>query len=126
MKKNIFLSILIPAFLFICISACAPAQTITVKPEKFERLMNKSNTIIVDVRTPEEFNTGHIPGAINIDVTGENFGEKIKVLDASKNYLLYCRTGRRSETALQIMIDNGFQNVRHLEGGIESWKGPKE
>jgi rhodanese-related sulfurtransferase len=80
----------------------------------------------IDVRTAEEFNTGHIPGAINMDVKEENFRENIKALDASKIYLLYCRTGRRSETALQIMIDNGFQNVRHFKGGIESWNGPKE
>lgn len=128
MKKNILLSILIPAFLFICLFACAPSQPkmMTVKSEKFERLMSKNNTVVIDVRTAEEFNTGHIPGAINIDVKRENFQENIKVLDTSKNYLLYCRTGRRSETALQIMIENGFRNVRHLKGGIESWKGPKE
>jgi phage shock protein E len=128
MKKNILLSVIISALLFICLSSCAPAQPkmMTVKTGKFERLMDKNNTVVIDVRTAEEFNTGHIPGAINIDVEGDNFRENIKALDTSKNYLLYCRTGRRSETALKVMMDHGFPSVRHLKGGIEAWKGPKK
>jgi rhodanese-related sulfurtransferase len=98
----------------------------TVKSEKFERLMNKNNTIVVDVRTAEEFNTGHIPGAINIDVKSDSFLRQIRSLDSTKKYLLYCRSGKRSQTALNLMRVNGFAHILHLKGGIEAWKGKKE
>ena len=128
MKQNIFLSLFSVAVLFICTSFCVQAQSRegTVKPQKFERLMNKPNTVIIDVRTPEEYNGGHIPGAINMDVNGGNFLHQIKSLDSTKKYLLYCRSGKRSESALNIMRARGFPRVVHLKGGIEAWHGPKE
>jgi rhodanese-related sulfurtransferase len=119
------------AFLFLLMMFAtlhAEAQTSgsVVKPGEFERLMKKKNTVVIDVRTAEEFQSGHIPGAINMDVKQENFHEQIRSLDKTKKYLLYCRSGKRSETALDIMRSNGFRNILHLKGGIENWKGQIE
>jgi phage shock protein E len=78
--------------------------------------------VILDVRTPKEFKAGHIKGAINIDYYADDFKEQIALLDEAANYLLHCRTGRRSGKSVPIMIEAGIQNISHLDGGIESWK----
>lgn len=94
-------------------------------PKQFQEKMKEKNTIILDVRTPDEFKNGHIKGAINIDFYN-NFLNHIGKLNKSKNYLLYCRSGNRSNTALKIMGKAGFKNVFHLKNGIISWKLPLE
>ena len=80
----------------------------------------KPNLVIVDVRTPEEYETGYIEGAINICVTCD----AQKLLDNLKpenEILLYCRTGRRSATAAQILNENGYKAVYNMLGGITAW-----
>lgn len=92
-----------------------------IAAKKFERLMKKPNTVVIDVRTAEEYHAGHIPGAILLDVNQDDFAAQIKDLDQNKKYLLYCRSGKRSEKARSIMASEGFSRVRHLAGGIEEW-----
>ena len=106
----------------------ASAQTSTTLSEKkFSKLLKKNNTILLDVRTTEEYQQGYIPNAKLIDVNKqEEFLQQLQHLDKSKTYLLYCRSGKRSEKARLLMKENGFPKVYHLEGGIEGWQGPKE
>lgn len=91
--------------------------------QQFQEKMKDKNAIILDIRTPEEFKTGHIKGSYNIDFY-DNFLEQIRKLNKNKNYLLYCRSGNRSGTALKIMSKAGFKNVYHLKNGILSWNKP--
>lgn len=129
MKGKFLLSALLTLALMIGSLMTVEAQTNEsglVKPGRFERLMKKNNTVVIDVRTTEEFNSGHIPGALHLDVKQADFSEKIKSLDKSRKYLLYCRSGKRSQTALDTMAGQGFQNVHHLKGGILKWKGALE
>ena len=77
--------------------------------------------IILDVRTSLEFHDGHIEGALNIDVNLPSFSEELEQLDRNATYLVYCRTGNRSKTALRIMDDLGFTRVYHLTNGITEW-----
>lgn len=128
MKKKIIsgLAVLFILMFFATFRSEAQSPGSTVRPGKFERLMKKKNAVVIDVRTAEEYRSGHIPGAINIDVKQENFNEQINALDKTKKYLLYCRSGKRSETALDIMNKNGFKKILHLKGGIENWKGSIE
>jgi rhodanese-related sulfurtransferase len=97
-----------------------------ISNKKFKRLSHKANTVVIDVRTPEEYASGYIPGALNMDVKGSAFTQQVVALDKSKRYLLYCRSGKRSAKALQILKDNGFDHVYHLAGGIEQWNGLKQ
>jgi rhodanese-related sulfurtransferase len=97
-----------------------------IKEKKFSRLMKKENTVVVDVRTTEEFSSGHIPGALHMNVQQENFTELIQTLDPSKKYLLYCKSGKRSAKATTILKENGFNNVHHLKGGMQQYKGKVE
>ncbi len=85
---------------------------------------NKDNQsfFILDIRTPEEFNSGHIEGAINLDFYKEDFRDKLDQLDKDKKYLIYCRTANRSGQALEIMRDLGFTEVYNMLGGIVEWE----
>jgi phage shock protein E len=86
-----------------------------------DRINNDTSAIIIDVRTPQEFNEGHLPKSVLIDIYNPTFAEKINLLDKTKTYYIYCRSGNRSYHAGVFMLDNGFTNVHHLEEGIISW-----
>jgi rhodanese-related sulfurtransferase len=75
----------------------------------------------LDVRTPSEFNEGHIEGAQLIDFQSGNFESEIETLDKSKTYAVYCRSGNRSGQAVKIMSDAGFTNLYNLNGGVIDW-----
>jgi rhodanese-related sulfurtransferase len=77
--------------------------------------------VVLDVRTPEEFAAGHLPGAIMIDFNGPDFRQQIAELDPEVPYLLYCRSGNRSSGARAVMEDLGFVDVADVDGGILAW-----
>lgn len=95
-----------------------------ISQKKSKRMMNKKDVVLLDVRTTEEYNEGHIPGALHIDVQQPDFTSSVLYLDKNKKYILYCRTGKRSANALEIMKQNGFENVHNMKGGFSQWKGP--
>ena len=76
---------------------------------------------LIDVRTLEEFQSGHISRANNIDFFSENFIDKIKEFDTSLNLILYCRTDNRSSKSAKILLNNDYENIFVLKGGIEEW-----
>ena len=76
---------------------------------------------ILDVRTPGEFSGGAIEGATNLDFYDSNFSQKLDVLDKDKTYLVYCRSGNRSKSALSAMKQLKFQRVYELDKGIISF-----
>ena len=78
--------------------------------------------IILDVRTSSEFHDGHIKGALSIDVNLPSFSEELEQSDRNATYLVYCRSGNRSRTALAIMEDLGFTHIYHLANGITEWE----
>lgn len=92
-----------------------------------EQYQNDDNAFLLDVRTPEEFDESHIPGAVNIDIyKGQGFVYELEELDKSKTYYVYCRSGARSAKACEIMNELGFDNTFNLLGGIMAWEGEKE
>lgn len=95
----------------------------TVKPEPFDRLRTRmTNSVVLDVRTPEEFAKGHIPGAKLIDFKAADFTAQIEKLDKSKRYLVHCAAGGRSAKAAEQMVKLGFPNVVNLDGGMKAWE----
>jgi rhodanese-related sulfurtransferase len=74
---------------------------------------------IIDVRTPEEFDAGHLTGAVNVDVQAADFHERVQGLDKSESYVVYCRTGSRAGAAADMMLDMGFTDVVNA-GGLEA------
>ncbi|MER3318635.1 rhodanese-like domain-containing protein [Flagellimonas lutimaris] len=91
-----------------------------------EQMKNDDNAFMLDVRTPQEFEEGYIPGAVNIDIyLGQGFLEELGKLDKSKNYYVYCRSGARSGQACAIMNSIGIENAYNLEGGFMNWEGER-
>ena len=80
-----------------------------------------TNYIIVDVRTAEEFESGHIQDAIHFDFYSESFQKEILSLDKSSSIILYCRTQNRSAKTADFLKENGYKEISVLEGGITSW-----
>lgn len=74
---------------------------------------------IVDVRTPAEFVEGHLQGAVNIDVQGSDFAQRVAALDKATTYKVYCRSGNRSAQAVAAMKQAGLSHVEDL-GGISA------
>lgn len=89
-------------------------------------LKNKKDAVLVDVRTQMEYNMGHIPGSLLIDISHPTFFDEIAKLDKNKEYLLYCRSGSRSYHAGQQMVMLGFKKVYNLESGLIDWDEPLE
>ncbi len=86
-----------------------------------EENKNSSSFIIIDCRTPYEFDSGKIPGAINIDFYSPTFQQEVDKLPRENTYLIYCRTGNRSKVALNLMERMDFQEVYNLQEGIVDW-----
>ena len=91
-----------------------------------QQIVDDGGAVILDVRTPEEFAAGHLPGAININVEASDFDTKVAGLDESAETLVYCQTGNRSGVATDKMADLGFTDVSDLQGGIEAWAAAGE
>lgn len=117
------------AFVFLAVGACSqqPKHGKSVAVENlstaaFEsRLKNTPTKIVLDVRTDEEFNGGHLQGAINMDVNDPSFGDRLKQLDTAQPVFVYCLAGGRSARAAEILKDMGFPAVYNMEGGMSRW-----
>jgi thioredoxin len=106
-------------FLLMQIFACNAQKS---SPVDFKAAFEKEKgAILIDVRTPDEFKSGSIEKAINIDYNDPKFEEKIVHLDKKLPYYVYCLSGGRSSSAADVMRKNGFEKVVELKGGILAW-----
>lgn len=80
---------------------------------------SKEDFFLIDVRESEEYEEGHINGSILIPL--HVISERIKGIKQDKHLVTYCRTGRRSKTAAEMLMEMGYKNVGHLIGGYEAW-----
>ena len=93
----------------------------SVSVETFADSISKPGVQLVDVRTPQEFKEGNIPGSVNIDVMTGNFGEEaLAVLDKKHPVAVYCRSGNRSKNAAKVLSMMGY-NVIELDKGYKAW-----
>ena len=119
-----FLSLIFVLFFF----GCANLSTIPLEmePVQVSKMLETDpkhlNLLILDVRTPKEFDQGHIEKAVNIDFYSSTFKKDLSRLDRKKSYLVYCRSGNRSMQTLNIMKELGFRNVASITGGIIKWQ----
>ena len=122
--KRIFYFLLCCSLL-LCLLPCgcrkAPATYVCITAEQAKELMDsEEGYIILDVRTQEEYDLGHIPGALLIpnEVIREQAEEQLT--DKEQLILVYCRSGRRSKEAAQVLAELGYTNVKEF-GGINDW-----
>ncbi len=99
-------------------SASSAVQKIT--PAEYQAQFANSNStyLLLDVRTPDEFNSGHIAGATNISV--ETLQNRLSEVPRDQTVIVYCHSGNRSGQAAKILADAGYTNIRDL-GGINAW-----
>ncbi len=88
-------------------------------------LQKMESATILDVRTPSEFESGHLSGAINLDISSSDFESGVKALDPTKPVFVYCLSGGRSSSAAQYLRSQGFTTVNDLQGGILQWRAAK-
>ncbi|WP_439881853.1 rhodanese-like domain-containing protein [Pontibacter sp. MBLB2868] len=114
--KTIFLSLLA----VILLSCVGPQQgpvevkKLTAEQYKNQKMTNKA--VLLDVRTPEEYATGHLDGAANVDYRGGDFAQEMQNWDKNKVYYLYCASGNRSGKAAELLKEAGFKHIYNIGG----------
>ncbi len=125
--KYNFIQLLLLIFITASITACSTNKIdgiYRLNNAQFERKLSKQGFVLLDVRTPAEFDSAHIPGAININVLDSiQFLASIAKQPLQKKYLIYCRSGKRSMVAARQMRQMGFTKLKELERGFQKWEG---
>jgi rhodanese-related sulfurtransferase len=103
------------------LTGCSSSSSTDLNAAEFQLKTQESGVITLDVRTPGEFAEGHLINSLNIDVENPNFSSEIAELDKTATYAVYCRSGRRSASAIATMKEAGFQNLFNLDAGVQEW-----
>jgi rhodanese-related sulfurtransferase len=123
----LFLPSFLILFLFIMsdiLKSTATAAYRDLTADQFAAGIRQSGTVLVDVRRFDEFGAGHLPGALNIDVTSLDFARRVATLNPNRPTYVYCRSGARSAKAAAQLSAAGFGQVHNLAGGILDWANP--
>jgi rhodanese-related sulfurtransferase len=114
-------SILVLVVLLAGCSSSVSAGIQSVDAAEAQALVSEAGTVVLDIRTPDEFADGRVDGAINIDFYAADFADRIAALDRNATYVVYCRSDSRSGQAMDLFRDLGFAAVNEVDGGILSW-----
>jgi phage shock protein E len=121
MKKLIYL--LLIGFTLISCQAQQKDQTVeVVPPAEFSQKIDVEKGQVIDVRTPKEYNAGHIEGAVNMHIYDKDFEQRVDKLQKDEPVYVYCKVGGRSAEAVEILKAKGFTDIIELEGGIDAWQ----
>ena len=93
--------------------------------EEFEKMRKDKGAVVLDVRTPREFEAGHVPGAVNIPWQSPDFDKQVEKLDKSKTYLVHCYSGSRSAAATKEMTKLNFDHLFDFSGGMRAYQRAK-
>lgn len=106
-----------------CSSGSDTATIELVSPEEAVQVIDDepAGLVVLDIRTPEEFNDVRLANAINIDYYDADFADQLDDLDKNDPYVMYCRSGNRSSNAVETMKELGFVEVYEIDGGIVNW-----
>ena len=122
---TILLFILLFGFILPSCSAQQEQNITALSPKEASNLIEKhkgdSDFVILDIRTPEEYQSGHLQNAVRVDYYSKSFADDIGRLDKEKSYLVYCRSGNRSARSMDLFKKLQFQKIYHLSSGINSW-----
>lgn len=105
-------------------TAAAPAPAAAVALMSQEALLehlsrHPDHLYVLDVRTPQEYAEGHVPGAVN--VPQDQLASRLAEVPKDKDVVIYCRSGRRSALAADVLAANGYSRLSHLEGDMNAW-----
>jgi thioredoxin len=117
------LSLLFVSLLFTSCTGQSSQKIEVIDATVFSTKLNTTpNAQLIDVRTPSEYNTGHIENAKNIDWLGNDFVTNVSNLDKSKPVFVYCKVGGRSSKAASKLAELGFTKIYDLNGGFLKWE----
>ena len=116
MNRIVVLSLI---FIFSCELLNSPEINIISESDFVE--IQDSDYTLIDVRTQDEFDLGHIDSAINLDFYSETFQNEILSLPKNEKIVLYCRTNNRSSKTATILKENGYKDIFVIRGGITEW-----
>lgn len=102
--------------------AGAEGVVASLNAREFARRAGEPGVVILDVRTTREWNSGHLQGAVHLDISSADFEERLAKLDRKAVYLVYCASGVRSARACQRMQAMGFGQTFNLERGLMAWQ----
>lgn len=111
-------------FVLVFFASCQAQEKkgIQLLPAKeFSQKVASEKGQVIDVRTPKEFQQGHLKNAQNIHLYDQDFGQRIEKLDKKQTVYVYCKAGGRSAEAVEILQNHGFESIIELEGGTDSW-----
>ncbi len=121
MTKSIFLSVL---FVLVFFTACQNKQEPQIQNITADQMLEAiefESIQLIDVRTPSEFEEGHLKNAQNICLINDDFKSKAQLLDKEKPVYLYCKSGKRSAKAVEALKEMGFKIIYEMSGGIDEW-----
>lgn len=100
-----------------------------IQPNELQEIISnqsKDDYILLDVRTPDEYETERIPNAVLMNFYEPDFKDKIAELEKDKTYYVICRSGNRSGKTCQMMTEMGFRDPQNMVGGMMAWQGNVE
>ena len=119
MKNWIFFSLVISSMITSCALNSQNIKVLDVKV--FNDSIQQKDVQLIDVRTPSEFNLGHLEGAKNIDFYSQDFKTEFDLLDKEKTIYIYCKSGNRSGQTANKLLEMGFKQIYDLKGGYLKW-----
>ena len=127
-KRTGFTILLVVILFGLILPSCQAQQDQNItalSPKEASKLIETrtgdSDFTILDIRTPGEYQSGHLKDATMIDYYSKSFGDEIGRLDKEKSYLIYCRSGNRSARSMDLFKKLKFQKIYHLSSGINGW-----
>jgi rhodanese-related sulfurtransferase len=96
----------------------ATSSSIEISAEDFLKENDSAISVVLDVRTSQEFESGHLPGAVLVDIYTPGTEERLLEFDLSKTYYVYCHSGARSHSIVHLMRKQGFKKSYNIKGGI--------
>src|SRR5690625_1847137 len=118
----VILVLALASFQVSCADKTKSQKLQVVSTEVYKEIIKDTSLTLIDVRTPEEYADGALPGAVNIDYYDEeNFHEAYDAFDRKEPIYLYCRTGNRSIKTADKLIEMGFEEIYDMEGGYMQW-----
>lgn len=116
-------------FIFPVVCQAETRKLTTISPVEAATLIEQhqkdSNFVLLDIRTPGEYKSGHIKNAALLDFRSATFSRSLEQLNKNKTYLIYCRSANRSGKALAMMKKMGFTRVYNMGKGLVGWKAAK-
>lgn len=123
MQRIVTLTLLLTLSFFSCTSTPGKDGNPLLNPHAFKaKIQEVKEKNVLDVRTPGEFQSGFITGAVNIDWYGSNFAQEVAKMDKKTPVFVYCAAGGRSHSAFNKLKEMGFEEVYELQGGMRNWQ----